>query len=421
MIRNPLIAERLFNTPLLVHPAKLDAIIAGLAHRLGIAHYQAPEPSVFTSQSGKRSENGMYRMVGDIAVLDIFGVLAHRGGLQADSSYILGYQTIARQLDAAANDGAVKGIVLNLDTPGGEVAGAFDLAQMIRDMRGDIPVRAVAGDLAASAGYLIASAAGTPAVTQTGYAGSIGVVMRHVDFSQALANEGIRVTHIFAGDHKIDGNPYAPLPEGVRERFQTEIDELYRLFVETVSANTGLSQDDIIGTQARVYRGVEAVKAGLASGIATPDQVIAELQQFVSKRASANSRRSTSMNTQQTTDAVFTQSDLDQAHADGHAAGLEKGRAEGAESERTRILGILTHAEAEGRMPQAIALVEAGLSVEQAGKVLATSPKAEAGGQNPFAAHMNALGNPGVGPDPKEEATDHDKIQSAWGRVLGHV
>jgi len=127
------------------------------------------------------------------------------------------------------------------------------------------------------------------------------------------------------------------------------------------------------------------------------------------------------MNTQQTTDAVFTQSDLDQAHADGHAAGLEKGRAEGAESERTRILGILTHAEAEGRMPQAIALVEAGLSVEQAGKVLATSPKAEAGGQNPFAAHMNALGNPGVGPDPKEEATDHDKIQSAWGRVLGHV
>lgn len=417
MIRNPLIAERLFNTPLLVHPAKLDAIIAGLADRIGIAHYQAPEPSAFTAQKGEWAKNGWYRMIGDIAVLDIFGVLAHRGGFQADSSYILGYQTIARQLDAAANDDAVKGIVLNMDTPGGEVAGAFDLAQMIRNMRDEIPIRAVSGDLAASAGYLIGSAAGKLAITQTGYAGSIGVVMRHVDFSQALANEGIKVTHIFAGDHKIDGNPYAPLPEGVRDRFQAEIDGLYQLFVGTVSANTGLSPEDIMATQARVYRGEEAIKAGLASRIATPDQVIAELQQFVSKRTSANSRRSTSMSTQNNADAAFTQSDLDNARAEGRAEGLKAG----SDAERTRILGILGHAEAAGRIPQALALAEAGLSVEQAGKVLAASPKASEATDNPFVAHMNALGNPSVGPDPKEDASDHDKIQSAWGRVLGHA
>ena len=62
---------------------------------------------------------------------------------------------------------------------------------------------------------LSASAADEIAVTTTGYAGSVGVVMRHVDFSRALANDGIAVTHIFAGAHKVDGNPFEPLPAAV--------------------------------------------------------------------------------------------------------------------------------------------------------------------------------------------------------------
>lgn len=419
MIRNPLIAQRLFNTPLMVHPAKLDAIIAGLADRIGLGRYDAPEPWAFTSSAPQfNPENGLL-MVGDVAVLNILGVLAHRGGLQADSSYILGYQTVARDFRTAMNDPAVRGIVLNMDTPGGEVAGAFDLAALIRGARGEKPIRAVAGDMAASAGYLIGSAADSIAVTQTGYLGSIGVVMRHVDFSQALSQEGIKVTHIFAGDSKTDGNPYEPLPEGVRSKFQAEIDGLYALFVDAVASQRGMKTEDVRATQAAVFRGEAAVAVGLADRIATPDQVIAELQAEISNRASAlYTPRGKTMSDTKQADAGLTQADIDKAKAEGYAAGVQAG----IETERVRVLGILGHAEAEGRTAQAIALAESGLTVEQAAKVLAASPKASApGGANPFVEHMARLGNPPIGADLDQPQDDAKAIQSAWGRAFGRA
>jgi ClpP class serine protease len=76
--------------------------------------------------------------------------------------------------------------------------------------------------MAASAGYLGASAADSLAITSIGYAGSIGVVMRHVDMSAALMTEGVRVSHIFAGAKKIDGNSFEPLSAAVRADFQSQ-------------------------------------------------------------------------------------------------------------------------------------------------------------------------------------------------------
>lgn len=401
MIRNPLIAGRIFNKPLMIQPSALDAIIAGLSERIGIVGYQVPTPSAFTSQRGQWAENGMYRMVGDVAVFDIFGILAHRGGIDADCNYILGYQTIARQMASALDDSQIGGIVLNFDSPGGEVAGAFDLAALIYEARGQKPIRAVASDLAASAAYLNAAAADSLAVTQNAYTGSIGVVMRHVDFSQALATDGIKVTHIFAGDRKIDGNPYEPLPDAVRSQFQAEIDGLYETFVQAIAQyRPDMSAAAIRATQAAVYRGQAAIDAGLADTIATPDQVIAQLQSEISTRASRVSllSRGKTMSTQNNpADAAYTQTDLDKARAEGHAAGL----AEGTKTERARVTGILTHAEAEGRTAQAIALVDTDLSAEAAGKVLAASPKINptAQGKSAFERHMDALGNPKIGAD----------------------
>lgn len=417
MIRNPLIAQRLFNTPLLIHPAKLDAIIAGLSDRLGIAQYNVPEPSAFTSQTSQWAENGLYRMVGDVAVFDIFGVLSHRGGFQADSSYILGYQTIARQLTAALDDPQVGGIVLNFDSPGGEVAGAFDLAAMIHESRGRKPMQAVASDLAASAAYLNAAAAGSIAVTQNAYIGSIGVVMRHVDFSQALASEGIRVTHIFAGARKVDGNPFEPLPDAVREQFQGEITALYDGFVAAVAGYRGMNESAIRATEAGIYRGQAAIDAGLADRMATPDQVIAEMQSQISARASRISlpKRKTTMSKETNADAVYTQSDLDQARAEGHAAGKTEGMATGTLAERQRALGILTHADAEGRTAQAIVLVDTDLSAESAGKILAASSKISItthAGPTAFERHMAALGNPPVGVDQTSGDSNAELIAS---------
>lgn len=271
----PHIAARLFDCPLLIHPGKLHAIVAALAPRFGI---DAPiaQPDAYTTRFGTTAKGG-YRVIDGIAVIDVFGVLAHHGGLQADSSYIEGYDAIANRLDSALADRDVSAIVLNVDSPGGEVSGAFQLADQIRAARAVKPIHAVASDLAASAGYLIASAAQTVSVSPSGQVGSIGVVTCHVDLSGAMEKAGVKVTPIFAGAHKVDGNPYAPLPAEVAGRIQADIDHYYAMFVSAVADSRALTPRAIRATEAAMYIGQNAVAAGLADRLETPDQLIARL------------------------------------------------------------------------------------------------------------------------------------------------
>lgn len=394
-IRYPHVAERVFNTPLLMMPEKLDAILFGLATRMGvpgdkvapdvvaIARSLGIDPQAvardigaYTTYVGERKQPG-YRVVDGVGVLDIFGALTHRGGFDANSTYFLGYQQVARMFDEAMNDADVHSIVLNMDSPGGEVGGVFDLAEHIYQSRGVKPINAVAGNLSASASYLLSAATDEISVTQTGWVGSVGVVMRHADFSQALKNDGIKVTHIFAGSHKVDGNPYEALPDDVRAKFQSEIDALYTMFVAAVSRYTGLSEEAVRGTEAQVFMGEAAVDARLAHRVETPDQLIARLA-AVNGRSSIAKRGNQSMSDEKERDGganqpdkQFSQADVDKARAEGKAEGVSIGATE----ERDRISGILTHEAAKGREQLASWLAfEADMSVETATAKLATAP-----------------------------------------------
>jgi ClpP class serine protease len=133
MIRYPHIAACIFNTPLLIHPGKLDAIIAGLAPRFGADGVL--DPQAYTSLQGEKKAPG-YRVVAGVGVLDVFGVLVHRSRLEADSTFLLGYQEVAKRFEAALADPAVESVLLNLDSPGGEVARVFDLVEQVKAARG---------------------------------------------------------------------------------------------------------------------------------------------------------------------------------------------------------------------------------------------------------------------------------------------
>lgn len=107
---------------------------------------------------------------------------------------------------------------------------------------------------------------------RTGAVGSIGVVALHSDLSGALDQKGIAVTLIHAGSHKIDANPYQPLPQAVHDQMQRELEVVRFLFAETVAAGRGdrLTQTAALATEAAVFRGADAVAAGLADEIADP-------------------------------------------------------------------------------------------------------------------------------------------------------
>lgn len=291
MMHHAQIAQRAFNTPLMVDPAKALAFLSGLGPRIagreitfqGLEVEAADQTaanvparaSLFGNDLAQRHQrNGTqpFAVVDGIAVIEIAGTLVHRGAWIGQSSGLTSYEGIAAQLQAALADPGVRGIALDIDSFGGEVAGAFDLADRIRAARLQKPVHAFVAEHALSAGYVLASQADRIIVPRTGAVGSIGVVALHTDMSGALDQKGIAVTLIHAGSHKIDANPYQPLPEAVHDQMQRELEVVRFLFAETVAAGRGdrLTQSAALATEAAVFRGTEAIAAGLADDLADP-------------------------------------------------------------------------------------------------------------------------------------------------------
>lgn len=301
------IAQRAFNTPLLVEPSKAMAFIAGLGPRitgrqlrltgLDIAAEEMTRATL-PARAGiltnglaeqiQRNGQSPYALVDGVAVIEISGVLVHRGSWIGQSSGQTSYEGIAAQLGAAASDPLVRGIALEIDSFGGEVAGVFDLADAIRAARAAVPVWAFVAEHAFSAAYALASQADRIILPRTGAVGSIGVVMMHADLSGQLSDAGVTVTLIHSGAHKVDGNPYEPLPDPVRARIQDEIDGLRNLFAGTVGVGRGrrLTAEAALATEAECYRGAEAVDAGLADGVSDPASAFASFAALVNGRGS---------------------------------------------------------------------------------------------------------------------------------------
>lgn len=424
----PHLAARVFNTPLLVHPQKLDAILAGLGGRLlgadglrfeaaDLTAQAALPAEMFSTRRGERTERG-YRVVDGVAVITAMGALVHRTKIDANSSLLIGYNDIAADMEDALGRSDVHAIALVLDSPGGEVSGAFELAERIFAARGSKPIVAIADGMAASAAYLAASAADEVVLTPTSYVGSIGVVMRHVDFSRALANDGINVTHIFAGEHKIDGNPYQPLPEGVRASLQADIEGLYQMFIQSVAKHRGLDEQAVRNTRAAVYRGVAAVATRLADRIGTVDAVVAELA----------ARRTHAVSTGVGMSHQSEGTTMNQASANAAAAAAsaapEQGKtyADGVQAERARVTAILGHANAAANPLITQQCIATGLSAEQAKGFLDAAPAAAAAPANPFAAAMAAMGNPdvsGVEAVATQANAGPAAISAGWDRAFG--
>ena len=271
----PHLATRLYNTPLLIQRAKLDAILAVLGERVGWpvpqAQTQVPIPALRPSVEATPG----------IAVIPVHGSLVRRSlGVEAASG-LTSYADIARQLDLALVDPGAQGILLDVDSPGGEAGGVFELGERVRAVNAVKPVWAVAADSAFSAAYAIVCGASRVIVSRTGGVGSIGVIALHVDQSLRDAQDGYRFTAIFAGDCKNDFSPHAPLSDTAASRLQAEVDRLYGLFVAHVAGLRGLSEDAVRATEAGLFFGPEAVQSGLADAEGGLETALLEMTDFL--------------------------------------------------------------------------------------------------------------------------------------------
>lgn len=300
----PNLAQRIFNTPLLIHEGKLVAGLAAIGHRLvpgGLAVNQAGIKPLYhqagTSRMGVVGDRlgreiagrgrQPYDMVDNVAVIAIEGTLVHKGDYVGMSSGSTSYQGIQTQARHAMQNSAVKAVVLEVDSGGGEAAGAFETADILAELSAAKPTLAILTDTAASAGYLLSAAARRIVMPESGRIGSIGAVSVHMDVSSAMEMAGVKPTILMAGKHKADGNPYEPLPDDVYQTWVARLEDARTMFADAVGRYRGrrFTAAQAMATEAAVFGGKEAVSMGMADATGHASEAFAAFVAEINKRS----------------------------------------------------------------------------------------------------------------------------------------
>lgn len=366
----PLLAGRLYGTPWLIEPGKAAQLEA--VFRAYVSGTQADLPPFELKSrapvTARQTDEGYLLTDAGVAVLPILGTLVQRTmGLDALSG-LTSYTALSERLQAALGNPDVKGIVLEIDSPGGEAAGVWELAGQIA--AADKPISAHANEMAFSAAYALAAAAQSGLyLPQSGMVGSVGVIMMHVDQSAADAKRGLVYTPIFAGSRKADFSSHAPLSDRARATAQDSVDHLYGIFVDHVANARAIDPEAVRKTEAGLLKPGEAIDLRMADGIASLAETIQQMTDEVapsyfngysSNRPSrASSERSNTMSTNDKTpgQAAATEEQLITARTEATVAATAAAeakypaiRTEGATAERARIKAILTADAAKDRV-----------------------------------------------------------------------
>lgn len=223
-----------------------------------------------------------------VAVISVDGLLAKRTEYSWFSRLTLGYADIRAAIENALSDSKVRAIMLDIDSPGGAVAGCQELADFIAAAAKQKPMAAYTSSMACSAAYWLASATGRVFCTETAQVGSIGVVMTMYDRTKANEKWGIKVHVISSGAFKAAGHPDLGLTDQDRAYFQAQASGIHAVFRRSVQERMGLSQPVEAWGEAQVFLGGPAVEAGLATAVVSGmDEAIRKLVQEVSMDAAS--------------------------------------------------------------------------------------------------------------------------------------
>lgn len=290
-----------------------------------------------------------------VAVIPVHGILINR--FNWCWGFVTGYDFIRKQMTLANADPDVKLIVFDHDSPGGEAAGCDELAREIKDL--DTPTMALVNSLSCSGSFWLAAPCDQIVAAPSASVGSIGVYIQHMNIAKMLAEWGIEIEFIKAGEFKTSGNPYEDMSDADRAYLQQMVDERASEFYRAVAEFRGIEESVVKGTQARVMRPTEAIALGLIDAAESPTTAVSS---FVATLSNDN-EPNTPEDSQEEVMAEISSEDR---------AAVEK-------DTKARIKGIMTHEEAKGREALAEHLAyETDNTVEQAAAIMKFAPKAEA-------------------------------------------
>jgi signal peptide peptidase SppA len=391
---------------------------------------------VMRSYGMESSDRGKpFAFADGIAIIPLHGALLHRD----NDSYggATGYDYIASRYRAALADPDVKGIMFDINSGGGHVAGNFELCDEIVAGRAVKPSLAVVDSAGYSGAYSLATAANRIVAAPSAGVGSIGVVAMHMSVQGFLEKNGINISLIHAGEHKVDSYPFKDLPEGARARMQASVDKSYEKFVSLVATNRGIDAKAVRDTEALCYDAEDALGLGLIDAIQTREVAFGAFRSELSGSTTNPHKGAMSMaNDTAATGGAAPATDTNVATP--VVAPAAAAPADPVATERERVKSITTCEEAKGReaMAQHLAF-NTSMSVEDAKKLLVIAPVAAAAaaaaaapaaaGASPFAAAMEGTVNPNVGSGvaagvsgEQAEVPKGERMARAWADTTGN-
>lgn len=334
-----------------------------------------------------------------LAFIPVHGMLLNR--FSGSYSFATGYNFIRSQRMAAEADPDVRGIVYDYNTYGGTAAGCGELSKEMFDSRGIKPSMGIIDHSCYSAGYYLGSANDKLIGTPSSGTGSIGCVTMHIDMSEMLKQDGIKITFIKSGAEKTDGNPFQPLSATAKKTIQASVDYHASLFFEAVSRNRGIDESEIRGFQARCFDPPDAVENGLIDSVQTPSEAVSSFLNSMNGGITMQTNQGGAA--AGTSPAPMNAEDINKAVAAAIAASLPAALSAHDKAKTERRAAITGCDEAKKRQKLAAHLADnTSMSADEAKAMLAVAaeetPEKKGSGSN-FHNAMNNTGNPNVGAD----------------------
>ena len=339
----------------------------GLELILGIAQRSAKDPQAVLSTPAVRRDSGNVLMRDGVAVISIMGPIFSRADIFTEICGATCVETIALRFGEALAAADVKGIVLHIDSPGGQITGVHELAGQVFAARGIKPVVAYASGLCASAAYWIASAAQRIVADETAYLGSIGVVSTWTDDKEARQSKGLRDYEVVSSQSPNKRLDPASV-EGLAA-WQRLLDSTADIFIGDVARNRNKRPETVTDQfgQGGVMLAAEAVKVGMADEIGSLEGVIADLSHMDGTASSmgtpmAHINKETSMNKEELAKAHPEL--LAQIRSEA-AAEVEASAAAALAQSQANMLGMVRVVAGEDAAKRMEPLLAAGLTADQ--------------------------------------------------------
>lgn len=215
-----------------------------------------------------------------IVKLTIDGTIADDGTSGVFSTASYNHSAFMKQLAAVKKDDNVKGVLLEVNSPGGSVYETAEITRQLNAIKAKgVPIYVAMENQAASGGYYVSAGADKIFASDETMTGSIGVIMSNINYSGLLEKLGVSDTTIKSGALKDIGSAVRPQTEADKKVLQAFVDSSYDRFVKVVARGRHMNEEQVRKlADGRIYDGAQAKENGLVDQIGYPDQALRALK-----------------------------------------------------------------------------------------------------------------------------------------------